>query len=68
MMAKYHMNPLTTNSLVEMYESAKNNTSIIINELDMNGNELVVQRVGQNIMSLKVAAEMSIQLIESTNP
>ena len=46
MMAKYHMNPLTTNSLVEMYESAKNNTSIIINELDMNGNELVVQRVG----------------------
>ena len=44
MMAKYHMNPLMTNSLVDMYECAKNETSIIIKELDMNGEELVVQR------------------------
>ena len=54
------MNPLMSSSLVKMYESAKNETSIIINELDMNGEELVVQRAVQNIMSLRVAAEMSI--------
>ena len=49
-----------------MYDLIKNEKKFFIEELDYSYQQEVIPRPLQNIMSLQVAAEMSIKLLEST--
>jgi len=70
MIAAIHCNPMIKKSegstLVDMYERIKSEKNIVIEELDYDVEGKVIPRVIENIMSLKVAAEMSVKLLEST--
>ena len=70
MIAAIHCNPMIKknegNTLVDMYERIKSEKNIVIEELDYEVGGKVIPRVIENIMSLKVAAEMSVALLEST--
>ena len=67
MMASIHFNPLIQNSLVDMYQSIRSEQNILVEELDCNYGGKVIPRQVENIMSLNVAAEISVKLLESSN-
>ena len=58
MMASIYQNPLISDTLVQIYERMKNETSLIFDETDFDEGKRSV--LVDNIMSLKVAAEMSV--------
>ena len=72
MLAAIHLNPLikksSDNGLIDMYERIKSEKNIVIEQLDheMSRSHMPVTRVMENIISIKVAAEMSVKLLEST--
>ena len=67
MIAAIHCNPMIKknegNTLVDMYERIKSEKNIVIEELDYDVEGKAIPRVIENIMSLKVAAEMSVTLL-----
>jgi len=70
MLASILQNPTQINSLVELYDNIKNERQLVINEFDLacgKSGGAVKSKCVDNIMSLNVAAEMSVKLLEATN-
>lgn len=70
MLASILQNPQATNTLVELYSAVKEERGLVITEYQLNfgkGGGHIKERVVSNIMSLNVAAEMSVRLLETSN-
>lgn len=68
MIASIYFNPIISNTLVDMYQSIKSETNIVVNELEYGRDGKPIPKVLENIMSLNVASEMSVKLISQTYP
>ena len=67
MIAAIQMNSMIEpNNLVETYRAIKREKNIAINHLDYASDKSSMPRMIENIMALKVAAETSVKLLEST--
>ena len=70
MLASILHNPNALNTLVELYDSIKHERGLVVGDYQLNfgkGGGHIKHRVVSNIMSLNVAAEMSVKLLEVTN-
>ena len=69
MMASIHYNPLTTNlnTLAEMYKNIKTEKTLLVKELDCSYGGKFISKHHKNIISLNVAAEISVKLLEESH-
>ena len=55
-------------SLADIYHRIRSQKSIVVEVLDYNQDGCVIPRKIENFMSLQVAAELSVKLLESSYP